>query len=151
MLGELGSGGTEVWGKGWSAAPATSPPAAGLTWTTDKLLTPNDRNFPAGGLSTGPNLPERDLEALLTGVYGSSPGCLCTFDNEVKDGERVAQIATTIARPDRGYGGTYNYFGRSCGCGSRALRVTAVCAACLCCMAWLRTPPPPLLPSSFPP
>jgi hypothetical protein len=25
-------------------------------------------------------------------------------------GFTVAQIATTIARPDRGYGGTYNYF-----------------------------------------
>ena len=25
-------------------------------------------------------------------------------------GKRVAQAATTIARPDRGYSGTYNYF-----------------------------------------
>ena len=111
VLGTLGGkGGDFFWGPGWSQAGATPVPASGTSWAASQLLTPNDRNFPAGGLSTGPNLPERDLEALLTGIYGSSVGCLCTFDNEVKHGERVAQIATTIAMPGRGYGGTYNYF-----------------------------------------
>ena len=66
--------------------------------------------FPPSGLTTGPNLPVGDLEALMTGIYATSPGCLCTYDNEVKQGERVAQIATTIATPTRGYSGTYNYF-----------------------------------------
>ena len=96
-------------------APASSSAASfhsstTTTWATSAELTPNDRNFPAHGLTTGANLPIRDLEALLTGVYASSPGCLATFDNEVKDGERVAQIGTTINRPGRGYAGTYNYF-----------------------------------------
>ena len=154
----------------------------------------HDRNFPCLNLTTGPNMPDTDLEAYMTGVYGSSPGCLCTFDNEVRrdeeenegagrplsvccticvsyslcavlcvlhgvyrgvycarvcailnhvcvytnkgfaspfdlfdttpvsqpsthhpifkvvSGKRVAQIATTIAGPGRGYAGTYNYF-----------------------------------------
>jgi hypothetical protein len=55
-------------------------------------------------------MPADDLEALLTGMSASSPGCLCTYKNEVVSGKQVAQIATTIARPDRGYSGTYNYF-----------------------------------------
>ena len=55
----------------------------------------------------GPNLPIGDLEAIMTGIYGSSPVCLCTYNNEVVDGKRVAQIATTIATPGRGYSGTY--------------------------------------------
>ena len=91
----------------------TARPRTVLTaqsWKTEWIVAPNDRNFPSGSLTTGPNLPIADLEALMTGIYASSPGCLCTYDNEVVNGERVAQIATTIARPDRGYSGTYNYF-----------------------------------------
>jgi hypothetical protein len=87
-------------------------------------------------LLQGANLPLDDLEALMTGIYASPVGCLCTcarsmqharagaptlhgvssavvtarFDNEVVPTQRVAQIATTVARPGRGYGGTYNYF-----------------------------------------
>ena len=96
----------------WSdgAVKGTMEPADGTTWVTSAELSPNDRNFPSSGLTTGKNLPIFDLEAMVTGIYGSSPGCLATFDNEVKDGERVAQIGTTINRPSRGYGGTYNYF-----------------------------------------
>ena len=30
--------------------------------------------------------------------------------NQVEEGQTLGQIATTIARPDRGYQGTYNYF-----------------------------------------
>ena len=45
-----------------------------------------------------------------------APGCLCTFPNAPScpglEGKhlKLGQIATTVARPDRGYGGTYNYF-----------------------------------------
>ena len=52
----------------------------------------------------------------MTGIYGSAPGCLCTFPNSPAcpgiegKGEKLGQIATTIARSDRGYAGTYNYF-----------------------------------------
>ena len=93
---------------GGAASSSAASASATTTWATSAELTPNDRNFPAHGLTTGANLPIRDLEALLTGIYASSPGCLATFDNEVKDGERVAQIGTTINRPGRGYAGTYN-------------------------------------------
>ena len=77
---------------------------------TSSTLSPNDRPFPVGGVPVGASLGGRDLEAMLTGIYGSAVGALTTFDNEVKAGVRVAQIATTIARPDRGYQGHYNFF-----------------------------------------
>ena len=74
-------------------------------------VAPNNRDFPVLGLpGAGKNLPEDDLAALLTGAYGTSPGCLCTYPSAVKRGETVGQIATTIANPGRGYSGTYNYF-----------------------------------------
>lgn len=99
----------DEWTDGWSHTSADTL-KAGTRWTTSVRLAPNNRNFPAGDLTTDANLDDRDLEAYMTGIYGSPVGCLCTYDNEVKAGVRVAQIATTIARPDRGYGGTYNYF-----------------------------------------
>jgi hypothetical protein len=37
-----------------------------------------------------------DLEASLTGIYGSAVPCLCTYPNEVTKGFQVAQIATTL-------------------------------------------------------
>ena len=46
----------------------------------------------------------------MVGLYASAPGNLCTYDNEVVGNKRVAQIATTIATPGRGYQDTYNYF-----------------------------------------
>ena len=79
-----------------------------MSWSSSQDIAGNDRNFPCLNLTTGPNIPDYDLESYMTGIYGSSVGCLCTYDNEVVAGKRVAQIATTIARPDRGYSGTYN-------------------------------------------
>jgi len=103
------SGSTDEWTSGWEVSK-TSSIKKGITWTTSVDFAPNNKNFPTFGLTTGPNLPTQDLEALLTGSYGSSPGCLCTYDNEVVHGKRVAQIATTIAHPNRGYTGKYNFF-----------------------------------------
>ena len=64
-----------------------------------------------GDLTTGANIPTDDLTAVMAGIYGSAPGCLCTFPNspacpgmEGKH-EKLGQIATTVARPDRGYAG----------------------------------------------
>jgi hypothetical protein len=37
-----------------------------------------------------------DLEAFMTGIYGSAVPCLCTYPNEVSNGYQVAQIATTL-------------------------------------------------------
>jgi len=54
----------------------------------------------------------------MTGIYGSAPGCLCTFPNSPScpgmEGkhQKLGQIATTVATRygTRGYAGTYNYF-----------------------------------------
>lgn len=88
----------------------------GATWSSSITIAPNNHNFPASQLTTGPNLPTRDLAAVMAGIYGSAPGCLCTFPNSPAcpgmqgKGEKYGQIATTIARAGRGYAGTYNYF-----------------------------------------
>lgn len=103
------SGSHDVWTNGWEVSKK-SLIKNGTTWTTSIFFSPNNFNFPTFDLTTGSNLPPKDLETLLTGSYGTSPGCLCTYDNEVVGGKRVAQIATTIARPGRSYSGTYNYF-----------------------------------------
>jgi hypothetical protein len=47
---------------------------AGASWRTSARITPNNRNFPAGDLTTGPNLPLDDLTAVMAGIYGSAPG-----------------------------------------------------------------------------
>ena len=87
--------------------------ATAASWWTSAVITPNNMNFPASGLPTtnpkgGPaNLPSNDLAAVLTGIYGSAPGCLCTFPNSPAcpgiqgKGEKLGQIATTIARSRR--------------------------------------------------
>jgi hypothetical protein len=105
------------WCGGWAGQPARSL-TRGTAWTSSLTLSPNDRAFPTGDVpappsssaSAPPLLGGRDLEALLTGIYGSAVGPLCTFPNRVTPGMHVAQIATTIARPDRGYQGNYNFF-----------------------------------------
>ena len=96
----------------WTTASWSTPITwnKGQTYATNIQLTPNNYNFPSGGLSTGPNLPEKDLISIMIGMYASAPGNLCTYDNEVVANTRVAQIATTIATPTRGYQDTYNYF-----------------------------------------
>ena len=83
VLGAVPVSNQNVWGAGWNGAAAV-PAAPAATWSTSVLIAPNDRNFPCLNLTTGPNMPDTDLEAYMTGVYGSSPGCLCTFDNEVR-------------------------------------------------------------------
>ena len=42
----------------------------GLTWATSAIIAPNNRNFPASELTTGPNLPTDDLAAVMVGIYG---------------------------------------------------------------------------------
>ena len=74
-----------------------------------------ERCVAQGDLTTGANIPTDDLTAVMAGIYGSAPGCLCTFPNspacpgmEGKH-EKLGQIAPTVARPDRGYGGTRHH------------------------------------------
>jgi len=103
----------DVWTSGWSSVGATQI-LSGLQWNASYEIAPNNFDFPAqgpfGDLSTEGNIEDKDLQAMLTGIYGSPVGQLCTHDNGVVLGHRVGQMATTIARPDYGYGGLYNFF-----------------------------------------
>jgi len=102
-----------VWSAGWAGVQA-SQLSAGLTWTASYDLAPNNFDFPvhgpSGDLTTSGNIPNVQLQAMLTGIYGSPVGQLCTHDNGVVTGQRVGQMATTIARPGYGYQGNYNFF-----------------------------------------
>lgn len=69
------------------------------SWSREWLISPNNRNFPSASLPSGAvnNLDNSaDLEAFMTGIYGSAVPCLCTYPNEVTNGFQVAQIATTL-------------------------------------------------------
>eukprot|EP01051_Picozoa_sp_SAG22_P019552 SAG22_NODE_3648_length_1595_cov_3.252674_1_plen_349_part_01 len=112
---------------GWAAPQqAPSPPAPPL-WSTAYRLAPNNYNFPAGGgnfslpavdrgatgLPGAAGLADADLAAMLTGIYGSAVGCLCTYPGLASGGPggpALGLAATTIDRPGRGYSGSYNFF-----------------------------------------
>ena len=99
------------WASGWSAANATTGTAlAAASWSTTMRVGVNDRDFPTARVAGDIGVPMDDLHGAMTGIYASPVGCLNTHVNAVADGEAVGQIATTIARPDYGYSGTYNYF-----------------------------------------
>ena len=92
-----------AWDGGWRGKP-TLAVAQGARYRTGMRLAPNNRNFPALALATGPNangLQGDDLEAILTGIYGSAVGPLCTFDNGVVEGQRLAQASSSIHPPHR--------------------------------------------------
>jgi hypothetical protein len=98
------------WKGGWDGQIGVDV-HAGTSWKHQIRVGINNFDFPVATLKAGQaNLLRDDLHAILTGVYASPVGCLCTHVNEVQDGVQVAQIATTPARPDRGYQDTYNYF-----------------------------------------
>lgn len=109
LAGGLPDSTLDKWMLGWQGSPTNAIPV-GITWNHTIRLGLNSLDFPVGQLALQPNLPRDDLHAALMGIYASPAGCLCTHMNEVADGVAVGQIATTIARPTRGYSGTYNYF-----------------------------------------
>jgi len=79
------------WDGGWQGKPTVAV-AAGAAYRAGMVLAPNNRNLPALALAGGADgLAGDDLEAMLTGIYGSAVGPLCTFDNGVVDGQRLAQ------------------------------------------------------------
>lgn len=116
----------DQWSMGWLDMPSVSIPQ-GAAFASALTFTPNSLDFPAGFLTSplpaaagtaaagtaaggSPGLPTADVWALMTGVYASPVGCLCTHVNEVLPGQNVAQIATSIAHPQRGYWNNYNFF-----------------------------------------
>lgn len=102
----------DLWSSGWGDVKAQA--ITEVSWKTRYDLAPNNWDFPVqgpfGDLGTSGNIRNEHLQAMLTGIYGSPVGQLCTHDNGVKTGERVAQMATTIARPAYGYQDNYNFF-----------------------------------------
>jgi len=101
-----------MWSNGWAGVSAVQL-SKGLSWKVSYEIAPNNFDFPAqgpfGDVATK-NIADRDLQAMLTGIYGSPVGQLCTHDNGVVKGQRVGQMATTIARPNYGYENNYNFF-----------------------------------------
>jgi hypothetical protein len=96
-------GAMDTWMVGWQDVTSATLTAGATSWDDTFVIGVNDRDFPVATLTGGANLPLEDLHATVMGIYGSPAGCLCTHPNEVATGETVGQIATTIARPDRGY------------------------------------------------
>lgn len=88
------------WTSGWANITTTTL-LGQTTWSTTMKLTPNNYNFPAGTLPSNVNgnmdgRGDGELGAFMTGIYSNGVGNLCTFDNEVQYGFRVAQIATSL-------------------------------------------------------
>jgi len=103
----------DYWSSGYSSADNTNLPEETQTWSRKWRISANDRNFPAATLPSGSvvNMADPDIEGFMTGIYANAVPCLCTYPNEVSNGEHVAQIATTLRYQDyRGYNHTYSYF-----------------------------------------
>eukprot|EP00755_Sulcionema_specki_P024478 Sspe_Gene.14992::Locus_5196_Transcript_2_2_Confidence_0.667_Length_4954::g.14992::m.14992 len=103
----------------WSTAQWARPcKPSGSTenWTSTFRLSANNHDFPVisaeQGIVAKGDAGEalRDYIAMMTGIYASPVGNLCTHPNEVSPGTTVAQIATSLASPTRGYAGGYNFF-----------------------------------------
>jgi hypothetical protein len=100
--------------QGLSNLPAAPLPSTPVRWTTHVELAPNNADFPAqgplGDVSATNTIAAHDLRAMLTGIYGSPVGQLCTHDNAIVPGKRVGQMATTIGAPGYGYSNSYSFF-----------------------------------------
>eukprot|EP00659_Diplonema_papillatum_P004349 gene4349-6733_t len=94
--------------------PGGEPSGAAVSYSHDFRVAPNNYDFPFLGAPslTSDDAQEAalDLAALLTGIYASPVGNLCTHQNEVQPGVQVGQIATTIHTPSCGYSNMYNFF-----------------------------------------
>ena len=97
----------------WGPTPSFGASQANASYTSSFKIGATNLDLPVLSVPTSyslSSLPLTDLHSFLTGIYASPVGCLCTHKNQVADGRSLSQIATTIARPGRGYEGTYNYF-----------------------------------------
>ncbi|GMH98096.1 hypothetical protein TrVE_jg12681 [Triparma verrucosa] len=111
LIGDLPSGKMDVWGAELDVSASAS--AHSSSSTSSFKLGATNRDLPSLSIPqdwSPSSLPLVDLQSYLTGIYASPVGCLCTHVNQVEEGQTLGQIATTIARPDRGYSDTYNYF-----------------------------------------
>lgn len=91
-------------GLGWNTSIATS------SWSAGWSVSANQYEFPPGEMPIGMSLLDNDARVLLTGVWGSAVPTLATAPGEVDEHEHVYQSATSLAAPDRGYSGGYNFF-----------------------------------------
>ena len=101
LVGSYSADMQDLWTAGWIKDISSSTVLGQASWQRTLEITPNNFNFPAGPFADATitnmdNDPAGDLGAFVTGIYANAVGCLCTFDNEVEVGKRVAQIATTL-------------------------------------------------------
>jgi hypothetical protein len=90
-------------GSSWAAA-APERVEAGERWRTDATIAANGYDFPAGGLvEPRANLPEDDLRAIYTAVYGTAAGVLGSY-------ELPGAAYPTLATPGRQYGDGNSFF-----------------------------------------
>jgi hypothetical protein len=89
-------------GQGWGAATPTTV-HAGDTWSVTARISPNDHDFPAGGVPAHPTLPFDDLAAVLTAVYATAGGVLDTY-------ALPGEAAPTLAHPGWSYGDGRNFY-----------------------------------------
>jgi hypothetical protein len=90
-------------GSGWATA-TPEPVAAGERWRTGATIAANGHDFPAGGLvEPRANLPEDDLRAIYTAVYGTAAGVLGSYDIP-------GSAYPTLATPGRQYGNGNSFF-----------------------------------------
>ena len=90
-------------GASWSAA-APAQVEAGRRWRTGATIAANGYDFPAGGLvEARANLPEHDLRAMYTAIYGTAAGVLGSY-------ELPGSAYPTLATPGRWYGDGNSFF-----------------------------------------
>lgn len=94
------------WSTGDPWAQLAPTQLAAGTYAADWRLAPNSDNYPL--LDVPPSatlLGQRDLAALLTGIYASPVGALASFDPQTP-----GEIGATIHAPTQGYHDLYNFF-----------------------------------------
>lgn len=127
LAGEYDASQLDLWTEGW-ASQKGGHVLGSVSWERAMTITPNNHDFPASTLPADVNNMDNnatgDLGAFMTGIYSNGVGNLCTFDNEVTRGLRVAQIATTLRVDNSEYSIVYfhsvAFIPHSCLCLSRS-------------------------------
>jgi hypothetical protein len=93
--------------KCWQDAVPTNV-ESNYKWSYSIRLGPNNYNFPIylmPDASVQANMPFKDIQSFLTGIYASPVGCIESYYND-----RQGTVAPTIAHPDIGYSPNTNFF-----------------------------------------
>lgn len=93
--------------KCWQDAVPTNV-VSNYKWSYSISLGPNNYNFPIYLLpdaAVQSNIPFKDIQTFLTGIYASPVGCIESYYEN-----RQGTVAPTIAHPDIGYSPNTNFF-----------------------------------------